>query len=84
MLSQFFPNSHNLSNVGELSWLSWIVRDLIHIQKEREKFVVVRFSLKELYRGGEGGGVGKKEKKEGGKEGEGIGERRKGTPAIML
>ena len=56
MLSQFFPNSHDLSNVGELSWLSWIVRDLIHIQKEREKFVVVRFSLKELNRGGEGGG----------------------------
>ena len=56
MLSQFFPNSHDLSNVGELSWLSWIVRDLIHIQKEREKFVVVRFSLKELNRGGEGSG----------------------------
>ena len=31
-----------------------------------------------------GGGVGKKEKKEGGrKKGEGIGERRKGTPAIV-
>ena len=28
-------------------------------------------------------GGGKKEKKEGGKRGEGIGERRKGTPAII-
>ena len=33
---------------------------------------------------GEGGGGGrKKRRKEGGKKGEGIGERRKGTPAIM-
>ena len=35
-------------------------------------------------RGGkEGGGGGKKEKEEAGKKGEGIGERRKGTPAIV-
>ena len=32
---------------------------------------------------GEGGGVRKKRRKEGGKKGEGIGERRKGTPAIV-
>ena len=30
-----------------------------------------------------GGGVRKKRRKEGGKKGEGIGERRKGTPAIV-
>ena len=32
---------------------------------------------------GEGGGERKKRRKEGGKKGEGIGERRKGTPAIV-
>ena len=33
--------------------------------------------------GGGGEGVRKKRRKEGGKKGEGIGERRKGTPAIV-
>ena len=33
--------------------------------------------------GGGGKGVRKKRRKEGGKKGEGIGERRKGTPAIV-
>ena len=32
--------------------------------KKREKFVVVRFSLKELYRGGEGEWVRKKRRRE--------------------
>ena len=43
-----FSYSHNLSNLGEIFSLSWIFRDLIHIQKEREKLVLVRFLLKEL------------------------------------
>ena len=34
-------------------------------------------------KGGGGGGVIKKRRMEGGKKGEGIGERRKGTPAIV-
>ena len=34
--------------------------------------------------GVKGGGEGKKEKKEVGKKGQGIGERRKGTPAIII
>ena len=34
-------------------------------------------------KGGGGGGVRKKRRMEGGKKGEGIGERRKGTPAIV-
>ena len=47
MLSRFFRNSHNFSNLVELSYLSWIVRDLIHIEKEREKFVVEILLLNE-------------------------------------
>ena len=30
----------NLSNVGDFSW-SWILKDFIQLQKEKEKFVVV-------------------------------------------
>ena len=36
-----FGNSNQLSNAGDNSW-SWIRKDFIQIQKEEEKFVVVR------------------------------------------
>ena len=36
-----FGNSNHLSNAGDNSW-SWIRKDFIQIQKEEEKFVVVR------------------------------------------
>ena len=36
-----FGNSNQLSNAGDNSW-SWILKDFIQLQKEEEKFVVVR------------------------------------------
>ena len=36
-----FGNSNQLSNAGDNSW-SWIRKDFIQLQKEEEKFVVVR------------------------------------------
>ena len=36
-----FGNSNQLSNAGDNSW-SWIRKDFIQIQKEEEKFVVLR------------------------------------------
>ena len=36
-----FGNSNQLSSAGDNSW-SWIRKDFIQLQKEEEKFVVVR------------------------------------------
>ena len=62
--------------------LYWSLNDVKHtILVLQKQFISTKHSLKGG--GGGGEGEGKKEKKEGGKKGEGIGERRKGTPAII-
>ena len=39
-LYRVFLDLLNLSNVGDFSW-SWILKDFIHVQKEKGEFVVV-------------------------------------------